>query len=734
MESQQSAKSDVQEMLRLKKEWLSQYSNKKLHYINNAVKGDVRRKWQENYTDDKFSDSLNLIEIAQNDVWGELDESSRLEKGKTCTFEQRKEWFSKFIENLEKENIGYFIFDHQGKCPHCLIKLDRDATKEEKEAILQYYFPVEAWEFVDTSLCGKHMIAAPYTKHFKTKKYKKLVKQRGGLIINVGDKKYKVIDNQPIPVVSSLHSGITAEIVKKIKFSDLLDEYGVKRGIGKGANFHCPFHNDKNPSLSINDEKGLYKCFSSACNSQGNMIDFVAKIKNISPIEALNILKKKAGILIPQNKTSSGYDSAFNDDGNSIKVDYNMIAKIFLDKNPFFYDKHRIWWMWNRLIYSWEMVDDVDIMVEIDRGMRWSATTASNVKNRILEALKREGRKNIPNEPKKTWIQFLNKIVDFETGESFEATPEYFITNPIPWEMKLEGETPNIDRIFKEWVGERYVQTLKEILAYSTITYMPIHRIFCLLGNGLNGKGSYMRLDEKLVGKSNSTSSSVERLIDGRFETSKLYKKTVVFIGEIDRTIFSRTALIKSLSGDDLLPVEFKGKDSFDSHNYAKPIIAANKLPDTSDKTKGFYRRWTIVDFPNEFSEKKDILSEIPDEEIKIFCGQIPKILRGLIERGEFTNDGTIANRESRYQERSSPIKKFIDECCNVGSTLKVRFSDLYNIYCSFLEEHGFDIPNKNQFGRLLTLQGFKSVNIPEENKWGQKTSVTYRKGIDIKS
>ena len=105
-----------------------------------------------------------------------------------------------------------------------------------------------------------------------------------------------------------------------------------------------------------------------------------------------------------------------------------------------------------------------------------------------------------------------------------------------------------------------------------------------------------------------------------------------------------------------------------------------------------------------------------------------------MIERGEFTNDGTIANRESRYQERSSPIKKFIDECCNVGSTLKVRFSDLYNIYCSFLEEHGFDIPNKNQFGRLLTLQGFKSVNIPEENNWGQKTSVTYRKGIDIKS
>jgi hypothetical protein len=53
-----------------------------------------------------------------------------------------------------------------------------------------------------------------------------------------------------------------------------------------------------------------------------------------------------------------------------------------------------------------------------------------------------------------------------------------------------------------------------------------------------------------------------------------------------------------------MLRCEFKGKNSSDFHNYAKPIITCNVLPETPDKSGGFYRRWCIVDFPNQFDEK----------------------------------------------------------------------------------------------------------------------------------
>lgn len=43
---------------------------------------------------------------------------------------------------------------------------------------------------------------------------------------------------------------------------------------GSNKNFYkCPFHRDKTPSLSINDKKGMFKCFS--CGRGGRYYDFV---------------------------------------------------------------------------------------------------------------------------------------------------------------------------------------------------------------------------------------------------------------------------------------------------------------------------------------------------------------------------------------------------------------------------------------------------------------------------
>lgn len=54
----------------------------------------------------------------------------------------------------------------------------------------------------------------------------------------------------------------------------------------------CPFHADSKPSLTVSDQKGLFKCF--ACNTGGDSITFVQKYKNLDFIEAL---KETASIL-----------------------------------------------------------------------------------------------------------------------------------------------------------------------------------------------------------------------------------------------------------------------------------------------------------------------------------------------------------------------------------------------------------------------------------------------------
>jgi len=43
-----------------------------------------------------------------------------------------------------------------------------------------------------------------------------------------------------------------------------------------------------------------------------------------------------------------------------------------------------------------------------------------------------------------------------------------------------------------------------------------------------------------------------------------------------------------------------------------------------------FYRRWTIIDFPNQFTEKKDILKDIPEIEFNNLATKCVVILKNL--------------------------------------------------------------------------------------------------------
>lgn len=58
--------------------------------------------------------------------------------------------------------------------------------------------------------------------------------------------------------------------------SEILKYYKIKI---KGKMALCPFHNDTDPSLSFNDEKGLWKCF--GCGAKGNVWTFVRKMEGL---------------------------------------------------------------------------------------------------------------------------------------------------------------------------------------------------------------------------------------------------------------------------------------------------------------------------------------------------------------------------------------------------------------------------------------------------------------------
>lgn len=392
-----------------------------------------------------------------------------------------------------------------------------------------------------------------------------------------------------------------------------------------------------------------------------------------------------------------------------------------------YYDSHGIFWGWNESLFKWQMCDEIDLLNALqDAGV--INTPYPKKRTELINKLKQKGRRNKPQEPKKRWIQFHNTVYDVLTGQSFKATPKYFMKNPLPFSVGESENTPTLDKLFREWVvevtdlmpytkskvkpqDESYIQTLYEIIAYACCSEQFLQRIIAFTGSGANGKGTFSNLLTKFIGKENVYTTTLNALTTRNFETSGMMGKLVVFILEAESSEMKNANLLKSMTGEDQLRYEFKGKTPFTEDSSATPIMSTNSLPITPDKSVGFYRRWLNIDFPHQFPIKKGIVESIPSQEFNNLSKKVLRILRELYLRAAFTNEGTIEQREDKYEARSNPIITFLNKNFTEvpGSFFKLR--DFFNEYTRFLKERHLRPVTIHKVSQILREEGFEISN-----------------------
>ena len=123
-------------------------------------------------------------------------------------------------------------------------------------------------------------------------------------------------------------SNLRKQIVENADIVSIIGSY-VKLD-KKGANYIglCPFHDDKNPSMSVSPTKRVFKCFS--CNTGGDVVTFVSKYKNISARDAMREIGTSIGINVEFSKKEK------------LKLKNEKYYKIMQDASDFysFYLKH----------------------------------------------------------------------------------------------------------------------------------------------------------------------------------------------------------------------------------------------------------------------------------------------------------------------------------------------------------------------------------------------------------
>lgn len=101
---------------------------------------------------------------------------------------------------------------------------------------------------------------------------------------------------------------IKERIRQAVDIVDLVERYLPLRRQGRGFVALCPWHDDHRPSLQVNPERQVFRCF--VCDIGGDIFSFIMKMEGVEFPEAVEMLAEMAGIPLPRTdrgaKGSSG--------------------------------------------------------------------------------------------------------------------------------------------------------------------------------------------------------------------------------------------------------------------------------------------------------------------------------------------------------------------------------------------------------------------------------------------
>ena len=114
-----------------------------------------------------------------------------------------------------------------------------------------------------------------------------------------------------------LHSGLV----------DVISEYIELKQRGQNFKGLCPFHTEKTPSFSVNEDKNIYKCF--GCGAGGSSVfNFIMEMEKLDFLESIEFLAKRGGIELEYDK---GYSPQSKNLNSEILAIHQFANDLYLD-------------------------------------------------------------------------------------------------------------------------------------------------------------------------------------------------------------------------------------------------------------------------------------------------------------------------------------------------------------------------------------------------------------------
>lgn len=332
------------------------------------------------------------------------------------------------------------------------------------------------------------------------------------------------------------------------------------------------------------------------------------------------------------------------------------------------------------------------------------------------------------------YIAFANGILDIETMEMLNFSPDIVITNKINWNFNPDAQNATVDAVLnKVSCNDPEIRALlEEATGYCFFRRNELRKSFVLTGGKSNGKSTYINMLGTMLGEENISALDLADL-SSRFRTSELFGKLGNLGDDIGENFIDDMSIFKKLVSGDKVMVEYKGEKPFFFSNYAKFIFSANALPRVKDKTQAVLDRMIIIPFNATFSVNdsdfdpfiSDKLKEKEAIEYLIKLGI--NALKRLLKTRKFTSSLKVLKELKEYNEENNPVLVFLEEIKEENLTFE-PVGYWYSKYCDHCLAYGQNPISRIQFTKLV-LKTLPHLEVKQRKINGEVVRFFVEKG-----
>lgn len=298
-------------------------------------------------------------------------------------------------------------------------------------------------------------------------------------------------------------------------------------------------------------------------------------------------------------------------------------------------------------------------------------------------------------------VAFENGVLDIRDMSFRDWLPSDRIANVIPHRWNPDAESELLDRTLEK-MADGDLGTLMNLHEFMGICMARSSRRYpffpVLLGEGANGKSTYISLLRNMLGMENISSLQPHE-ISARFMGTHIVGKTANLGDDISDGYLNASdcSVIKSVATGDLMFTDVKGGEGFEFEPYCTMVFSCNAFPRLADTTDGFMRRLFPVEFNAKFTRDDPdfdpLISEklVDEAAMERACVLGVEGLRRVIEQNCPTpNPMSEAMKAEIAREGNTALQWINDENITAEHIVGMTKSEVHDEYLHWAEDNGY--------------------------------------------